>query len=192
MSALHQQASEESLIPIKPGVPKKSPFWNQHSIRFIYAPAFDFKKMKEASYYLFTARSYANNRSYTFKDEVPWASLSPIWKELPAGQVLLKVEGCNDKGKVLGAVDVRLFNRGAVFTGLYHKPVLDYIESARRALKYLYELEHIKKWENGKKPDFSYGYYRYASKIIGAVVNSMVMYSKISKPEDISNALSIA
>ena len=35
----HEQAAEESLLPIRPGKPGKSPFWNGYAKRFIYVPS---------------------------------------------------------------------------------------------------------------------------------------------------------
>ena len=39
---LTEKASKEYLEPLRPGGVDSSPFWNIHSQRFVYAPAFDF------------------------------------------------------------------------------------------------------------------------------------------------------
>ena len=45
---LTERASQEYLEPLRPGGVDGSPFWNIHSQRFVYAPAFDFKAVDGA------------------------------------------------------------------------------------------------------------------------------------------------
>jgi rhamnogalacturonyl hydrolase YesR len=78
-----------------------------------------------------------------------------------------------------------------VFKGPYHKPVMDYKESAHQALEYLFKEDYIKRWAKNGQPDPSYELYCYPSKVIGAVVRAMNMYSKLS-PADAEEALLIA
>ena len=40
---VRDEAIQESLVPIRPGIHGQRPFWNAHSRRFIHVPAFDFK-----------------------------------------------------------------------------------------------------------------------------------------------------
>src|SRR5690242_21144174 len=82
---LHKEAVAKSLIPIRPGIPGKRPFWNEYSRRFIYAPAFSFRAVPGAASYRFTA--VAGDGPHVFEAEVPWAALNPIWTELPVGKV---------------------------------------------------------------------------------------------------------
>ncbi len=56
-TAFHKQAVEESLLPVRPGVPGKAPFWNAHARRFINAPSFDFPEIEYAAGY---SRQYSN------------------------------------------------------------------------------------------------------------------------------------
>src|SRR3989339_843220 len=99
---LYQQAVEESLIPIRPGIPGQRPFWNTKATQFISVPSFDFKPVEGAEYYRFTAVS-DNGKKHIFEAEKPWAPLTPIWAQLPVGDVSLTVEGLDAKnGKVLG------------------------------------------------------------------------------------------
>ena len=189
---LNAQAMEESAKPIRPGEPGKQPFWNTHSRQFIYAPAFNFNPVKGAARYRFAATSKTDNKDYVFVASEPWAALSPIWRELPVGPVVLTVEGLdNQDRKVDLFCQGRKFYRGAVFKGPYHKAVMDYRESAHQALEYLFKEKYIKRWAEDGQPDQSYGLYCYPSKVIGAVIRAMNMYSKLS-PADAKKALLIA
>src|SRR4051812_38101998 len=78
----HQQAVEESLAPIRPGVPGKTPFWNSQAKQFIWAPAFDFKTVENATSYRFIGTS-EDGSTHTFDAPEPWAPLTPVWKDLP-------------------------------------------------------------------------------------------------------------
>lgn len=191
-SALRVQALEESLVPIRPGLPGKSPFWNAYAKRFIYAPGFDFKAVDGAISYRFTATSVTDERDYVFVTAKPWAPLTSIWKDLPVGQVHLKIEGLDDEGKSVGAAATRDFYRAALFKGHYHEPTADYRESACRALAFLFRQGHFQRWLSEKNPDPAYELYCYPSKIIGAVIESMTLYAGITAPPDADDALRIA
>ncbi len=218
-AALHAQAVEESLVPIRPGVPGKTPFWNARARQFMYAPAFEFKPVQGATAYRFTATAYGPGwsvettepkaslepiwkdlpegklelqfvalgakrgdvlritgpaeyqgkwitkvagepapsfefaavegarayrvivrqpREYVFEADEPWASLAPIWKELPVGKVQLSAQGLDKKGgKVLGNSGSKEFERKAVFGGPYHEAAFDYTEAGTRWLRWL-------------------------------------------------------
>ena len=97
----YQQSIDESLIPIRPGIPGESPFWNKYAIRFINVPSFDFKPIEGAARYRFTATSQSDSMDYVFTAEQPWSLLLPIWKELPTGMVNLTVEGIDGNDKVI-------------------------------------------------------------------------------------------
>lgn len=89
----YRQSLEESMIPVRPGIPGEAPFWNKYAIRFINVPAFDFKPIEGAAWCRFTAVSESDSMDYVFTAEQPWNPLLPIWKELPVGMVNLTVEG---------------------------------------------------------------------------------------------------
>lgn len=188
---LHAQAMEESMLPVRPGEPGKSPFWNLHAKRFIYVPSFDFEHVSEAVKYRFIAISDANCKYYNFEAEKPWDLLSPIWKDLPIGIVYLKVEGLEKNGKVLGVAGERQFYRAAAYNGTYRKPVMDCISSARKNMRLLFGQNHYQRWITEGSPDPGYRLYCYPSKIIGAVIDGMVMHSGLS-PENKETALLIA
>ena len=56
-------ALEESKIPVRPGIPGITPFWNGSAIRFIYAPAFDFKPVPNAGRYQYEITSEVNGKT---------------------------------------------------------------------------------------------------------------------------------
>ena len=187
----YRQSIEESLIPIRPGIPDESPFWNKYAIRFINVPSFDFKPVEGAVNYRFTATSESDGMDYVFTAEQQWSLLLPIWKELPVGMVNLKVEGIDKTGKVIDVSGTHQFYRAAVFEGVYHTPERDYRESAFMGLQWLFSREHYQRWLTESSPDTGYYLYCYPSKIIGAVVNSMLMYATLN-PEDSLTATKIA
>ena len=181
-SELHKQAVAESLVPIRPGVPSKTPFWNNYARRFNYAPAFDFKKTPGAAYYRFTAQ--ARDGAHSFEAEVPWAPLTPIWAKLPVGKVTLKVEGLNKKGgSVVGPSGDKTFYRSTVFNGPYLKPVVSYHESARLSLRALFLKPEIQSWVREGKPDPAYNLNCYPAKVMGATVLGMTLYAKLATDE---------
>ncbi|MEA2064077.1 MAG: hypothetical protein U9P14_10295, partial [Gemmatimonadota bacterium] len=189
--ALHAQAVEESLIPVRPGIPGKSPFWNVNSSRFIYAPAFDFKPVEGVSIYRFRAASEADGKEYVFEAEVPWAPLAPVWKELPVGYVELEVEALDPAGNVIEATGNRRFYRAAAFNGPYGEPVRSYRECAHLGLKFLFNHQMLRNWISQGRPDPRYSLYCYPSKMISRVITGMLLYAEIA-PEDKEEALLIA
>jgi hypothetical protein len=192
-ASLHAQAVEESLRPIRPGVPGKAPFWNGKAIQFIYAPAFDFKPVKGAAVYRFTAT--VGGKDFNFEAAEPWAPLTPIWKDLPVGNATLKVEGlAAPGGAVLGPAGSRGFYRAAVFNGPYNDPpVLDYAASGQLICKGLIGAQWWVQWRDEKKDPKEYGGMVYPSKFAGAVVSGMAAYAGISPPPaDRDQALKMA
>lgn len=185
-----KDAVAESLIPISPGIPGKKPFWNGYSKQFIHVPSFDFKNVDGAVKYKFTMVA-SDNQEYSFTAGNPWANLSPVWKQVPVGFLALEVQGLDANGKPVGAAGSRKFYKGSAFNGPYQKKVMNYGESAKRALKYMYNLDHFQNWKINASPDTSYHLYGYPSKIIGSVIGSMVSYSKLS-PSDSIDAVTIA
>jgi maltose/maltodextrin transport system substrate-binding protein len=178
-SSFRQEAEAESLVPIRPGVPGKVPFWNAYSRRFIYAPAFDFAPVRGAASYRFTAT--ARDGEHSFETDVPWAPLSPIWAALPLGKVSLRVTALDRKnGNAIGTAGEKVFYRSAVFDGPYRKPVMDYGQSGIRALSALFHKPEIQAWVRDRKPDSGYTLNCYPAKVMGATVLGMTMYSKLA------------
>jgi hypothetical protein len=191
--ALHAQAIEESLVPMRPGVPGQAPFWNRYAMQFMYAPAFDFKEQAGALAYRFTATSAADDKRYTFTAPKPWAPLTPIWKDIPVGRTTLKVEGLDQQGNIVGTVEERDFYRAAIFGGPYGLPVMDYESSARRALQSLFAQRYIQRWlRNGRSDHASNNLFSYPGIIIGGIIESMVTYARMILGDEADRALKIA
>jgi hypothetical protein len=170
-ATLHAQAIEESMIPIRPGVPGKSPFWNRYARMFAYVPSFEFTKVPGAVHYRFTATAKADGKDYVFVVANPWATLAPIWPDVPVGDVALKVEGLGREGQVLGLAGTQAFYRAAVFNGPYGKPLMEYRQSARRALESMYRQKYVRNWKvNGKPDEASNSLYSYPDILIGGGV----------------------
>ena len=101
-------AWQESAIPIRPGVPGKTPFWNSEAHQFIYAPAFDYKKINKAVKYRYDILSLADSSKYSFENNTPYAALSKVWPQIPIGYFNLSVTGVSQKGKNLDRKSTRL------------------------------------------------------------------------------------
>ncbi len=184
--------SLETLIPIRPGEPGKSPFWNMNAQRFIYAPAFNMPEVNGASKYLFTVKS-GGNKSQQFTAAKPWAVLSPVWNDVPQGYTTLTVEGTDASGKVVGKSGERSFYRSPSFSGDAGKSTLTYAEAGRIGIKAIYEAPHVQYWLTNKKPDPTYAYYCYPNKVIGGLMRAMAEYSKVADNKtDRDKALQIA
>jgi hypothetical protein len=146
LTELGTMAQQDYLIPVRPGEPGNSPFWNVKSFQFMYCPSFDFKPVPSAKSYRFTAAA-ADGKDYTFEASKPWATLTPIWMQLPVGYVTLKVEGLDaEGGKAIGIAGERRFYRAAGYNGPYHTQVMDYHESVRLGLKTVFDRPYFKQW----------------------------------------------
>ena len=127
--ALNRAAAKEYLTPIRPFTEGRNACWNTYSKKFIYAPVFDFPEVEGAVSYRFTltpdiavtetavrgdddsSESAAAGKeqevrestdSYTFIADKPSSPLTPVWADVPVGKVVLKVEGLDKIGKVVG------------------------------------------------------------------------------------------
>lgn len=195
MDSLNRQAVEETLNPVRPGIPGQRPFWNRYALRFIYAPAFDFREIKGAAIYQFTALSFADRETYRFEASHPWEPLTAIWERLPVGEVFLKVEGLDAAGSNLGLSGERKFYRAAPFHGPYPSPETNYKEAARRQLDYIFQQEHVQNWSNHYEPDPDYELNAYTSKMVQATITAMLKYAELhgsDQPEKAATAMRIA
>lgn len=186
---LQRQANKEYLKPIRPGYEGKNPYWNGYSIKFTYAPAFDFKEVEGAEKYLYTVSK--GDRKWTFKDKKPCHALSPIWKEIPCGDVVLKVEALDKKGRVIAQAGERKFIRDFPFTGNYPGPVRSYKETAVKALLFIHHIPAIQNWKNQCEPDMSYKLNTYPAKSIGGTIRCEMMLAKLV-PSQREDAIAIA
>lgn len=165
---LNAEAVKEYQQPIRPGGVSTTPFWNGFSKKFLYAPAFDFKKIDHAEKYLFTVRQ--GSRSWSFKANSPTADLSPVWAALPVGTTEVVVHGLDHHGKTLGEAGRRRFFRDFPFHGPYPDATRSYREAALKAAYFVHRMAPIQYWKTHNEPDMSYDKNAYACKILGATI----------------------
>lgn len=183
--ALNRQANEEYLIPVRPGYEGKNPYWNEFAVKFIYAPAFDFHTVKGAKSYRYTVtlKDKTFDGKFAFTDKAPNKSLSPIWNQIPQGQVRLVVEGLDGDGNVVGVAGERSFLRDFGFKGPYRPRVRSYKEAALRAMLYIHHMKAVQAWADSTRPDMSYQLNTYACKIVGATIRNEVLVAKMVPSE---------
>lgn len=216
--SLNKAAAKEYLTPIRPFTEGRNPCWNGYCKKFIYAPVFDFAAVEGAVKYLYTvtpdiavkesevrgdddSEEQAKNKeketvklaehSYTFTAKVPTADLSPIWNKIPVGKVVLKVEGLDKAGNVIGLSGERSFMRDFPFQGPYVPNVRPYREAALMAMLYIHTMPQIRHWMNSTVPDMSYKHNTYPNKIIGKTVSVEAKLAKFY-PEYAEEAIKIA
>ena len=175
---------QASVTPLRTGVPGKSPFWNAFAKRFQFAPALDFKKVEGAARYRFEVTSAKDGRTRTFEDAVPWAPLSPIWGDVPAGSFEVKVTGLSARGEKIGAAGEGRYYRAAPFDGPYLEPVMSYGESGALALDKVMHKPYVEYWLKHREPDPTYYYYRYPAKLFGSVIAGAVTHAKLKAGTD--------
>jgi hypothetical protein len=183
---------KRSAVPLRPGEPGKSPFWNAYAKRFIFAPAFDFKRIDNAVKYRYEIFSLSDSRTRHFESESPHAPLSPVWTSVPVGNFDLKVTGVSAQGEDLGIAGEGRYFRAAPFNGPYHEPVMPYGESGRIALNKImhptdtdpssraWRASALEHWLTHKAPDPTYFYNRYPAKIFGSLVVGAVTHAKMN------------
>ncbi|MDF3076457.1 MAG: hypothetical protein K0S09_346 [Sphingobacteriaceae bacterium] len=173
-------AKEESITPIRPGVPGKTPFWNANAHQFIYAPAFEYKIVPGASKYRYDIKT-ENNGILSFETNVPYSPLSKVWASMPTGFFNLQVTALNSKGESIGTAGNGKYYKAAYFNGPYHTPVMPYDESAKIALDNLLHKDYVNYWLTNKVPDPDYALYRYPAKIYSALVVGAVTHARLKK-----------
>ena len=83
-------------------------YWNTHSGRFIYPPAFDFAGRDGENQYRFTVRSLSDGAATVFLAADANASLAPVWSTLPPDSLLLLVEVLTHEGAEVPVAERRL------------------------------------------------------------------------------------
>lgn len=183
-----QQALNESATPVRAGVP----FWNQESVQFQFAPAFDFKDVEGAKSYHYTLTP-SSGEKLMFEAAKPNVPLSPVWTRVPVGQTTLKVEALGASGVMMGEAMTRMFHRASVFQSSEAKLDKSWSESARAALDALVHSPDLRCWFTTGEIDEQFHLYRYPSKIIGAAASALAVYAmQTPAPADAAEAVQAA
>ena len=206
-SRINKQAVREYLQPIRPGYEHHDTYWNTYAFKFIYAPAFDFKKIPGAVKYRYTlvpdteVKEKISKKAVAIKNpsfapvsfvaDHPNSSLSPIWNKIPAAHVVLTVEGLDKNGKVIGEAGKRKFLRDFGFCGPYNNAVRPYREAAIKAMLCLHHTKEVKTWLDSSVPTMDYSHYTYAAKIISAVIRNESLVARYV-PQERKTAIQIA
>ena len=167
-------------------------FWNTHASQFMFVPAFQFRFLRPAEEYIYTATD-CNGKQHSFTDTSSCAPLTPIWKDIPVGIVELKVEVRHMVDHKIYSIGSRTFYKTAPFPGrdALPKKACSYRECAIKAFRYAFRDPSSQYWLQYGKPDPEYYHNVYPSKMIDSLVRAMISYSKL-EPEMASQALQLA
>lgn len=171
---LAARAEDECCAGVRPDS-DDMPFWNIASNQFMYAPAFSFGAVPSTSAYRYTATD-ANGAEHTFEASGPAASLSPIWREIPEGVVQLDVYALYRNGTVKTKAGSRTFFKLASFPADLPGEARTYSEAVGKGYGYIMNQNFMRYWLEKGKPDPSYDLNVYPSKMISAIINSMITY----------------
>lgn len=174
---LNSRAAEEYLEPVRPFTEGRNPCWNSYADKFIYAPVFDFTEVAGAAEYEYTVSW--NGGSASFRAGSPDEALSPVWNDIPVGQVQLCVKGYDAAGREIGTAGERSFMRDYPFSGPYPENARPYGEAARLGLMYIHRMPQVRYWEEHCEPDMSYKHNTYADKIIGRTISAESMVAEL-------------
>ena len=169
------------------------PFWNPHSLKFMYNPAFLFPKYRDVKKYRITATD-CNGREHSFVSEDPTCLLTPIWKDIAPGFVTLRVDALDRDGETfLFPIAMRRFCKSDPFPGKDAYPPADrsYSEAARLGLKYIFEHSMSRSLLERGTPDPEYDLSVYPSKMLGAIIWAMLSYAEL-EPTASDEAIMIA
>ena len=188
--SLTAQAESEYLVPLKQGGVDGSPFWNIHSSRFTYAPAFGFNDVEGACSYRYTIRQ-EHGENLVFQADSPRESLAPVWNDILPGNVVLTVEAVGPTGETTAIAGEREFFRAYPFVAREDAPARGYREAALKACLYVHNMPAVQHWKNSVTPDMSYPYNAYVCKIIGATIRTECLLAR-ELPQMREEALAIA
>ena len=174
---------DDTLRPVRPGEPGARAFWNTHARRFIYPPAFELPRVDGAAKYRFTIKA-GDGSDHTFTADVPWADLSPVWKDITEGHTTLTVQGIDATGKNVGPVAEKVFYRSPAFSGKAGDPLKPYAQAGREGLRAIYEAPHVQHWLEHGALDRKYQRYCYPNKIIGGLLRGMTAYSQVADTDE--------
>ncbi len=190
---LAKQAFEECCSPkttVRYGVKRGRPFWNVESTQFMYVPAFHFTAVRMCPRYRYRAVDEQGG-VHVFESPDCCALLTPIWAELPEGVVRLTVTALDKDGNEYAPAGARTFFKLASFPEETPPAVRSYTDAARKAFRFAMSQGFVQHWLKYGEPDPSYDLNSYPSKMIGALVEAMIFFAKIS-PEDAGDAMKVA
>jgi maltose/maltodextrin transport system substrate-binding protein len=192
-TAARASTTIETMQPLRPGVPGRTPFWNANAKQFIWPPAFDIPGVPGAGSYRFQLVNSAG-QSLSFTAPEPWAALTPIWEAALPGTTTVTIEALlNTKGSAAKIAGQRVFHRGAPFKQQATTAALAYEQSARVALASVIHEPFVQGWLKNDQPDPDYALYRYASKVLASVLTAGSLYAQQQPPPaDAAQALKIA
>ncbi len=167
------------------------PIWNEKALMFKFAPSFTTENkswiIPQPSQYRFTAFSFNNHQTYSFTDSIPNASLSPIWSEIPNGEVYLKTEAVSKDKQDIVLINKRLFYKTASFCPPYPAAQYGYSEAFDKGMTFMYQQPHIQQWFHSGRPDHEkHTLYCYSALEVGSVINAMVLHHKHNPKNDTS------
>lgn len=166
------------------------PFWNAEARQFKFVPAFQFAPVPGCERYLYEATD-ENGKIHSFVADSASALLTPIWGEIPEGVVTLTVYATAENGQKQHLIGARTFFRSAPFSEDCPPAEGSYRECALRAFDYCFRNPMLKHWLDFGTPDPHYDLNVYPSKMIAAVITSMLRYGEIC-PEKSGDCLKIA
>lgn len=177
---LNAAARSKAMVPIRPGVPGRRPFWNEASKAFIHPPAFDIPPVDGCASYCFTLTDESGHRDEWLAKE-PYAPIpADLWAAKAPGYYTLRC----------GSFD-RRFYRAAVFKGPYPAGVCDYRTAAKRVYAAVFNLPQVKGWLTTSEPPAGYDLYCYPAKILSSMIRALVRHAQYA-PQDSATALTIA
>jgi hypothetical protein len=175
----------ESMLSASP----EGVFWNTHSQRFIYPPAFNFPEREGAKRYRFTLRSLTDGAPTVFYAATPTASLAPVWDSLPTDSLLLLVEAVTGESDGIPVAErrfikspqfARAYSRGQRVEGEGAKGEENVFRAAGFAsLDSLYRSPRVQHWLQKGEPNPEYPLWVYPAKVMSATVRAMVAFSSM-------------
>ncbi len=166
------------------------PFWNTSSYQFMYVPAFQFNELPGTKIYRYRAVD-EKNVEHVFEADNCRALLTPIWAEIPEGVVNLRVYALDREGNEKYLIGARTFFRLAPFEEGLVPEVPSFKAAAMKAYDCSFEQPFIKHWFTDGTPDPDSDRYVYPSKMIAAIIDSMIELSVLC-PERKEQAMKLA
>jgi hypothetical protein len=110
--ALAEKAREEALRPMLPGKPGTQAFYSTRPIHLqkfyaLHAPTIAFTEVPKAARYRITVAAAKNGGPsggpWSFEADKPSAPLTPVWKDVPSGNLTVSAVGFDTDGNEVGA-----------------------------------------------------------------------------------------